>query len=191
MKIEINLTNEQAAEIKAALLKSSTETPPAMPSEPALPESPNGFHPAIMGPIAHPSCGFSQDIARLIQGIWNMTGWDGSSDDYYALRKGSEIARMNGLEPEEKPEPRKVREWEINNDGLSAYPIAIPVPFNQKRIEPGCPVMAREILPGEPTPEQVQELAAQAELALETLRRNNKHWLSLESTLAPFRKEGA
>lgn len=40
MKLEINLTDEQAAEIKAALLKIEPEPLPAMPSDPALPEPP-------------------------------------------------------------------------------------------------------------------------------------------------------
>ena len=90
--------------------------------------------------------------------------------------------------PADKPE-RKAREWEINHDGLSTYPIAISVPFDQKRIEPGMPVMAREILPGDPTPDQVATLADRAKDALAIIRRMGltaRECDRLESALQPF-----
>jgi hypothetical protein len=107
MKLEINLTDEQAAPILAALellahpLVTITPEPPA----PALPDPPEGSHPAMMGPIPCPSGEDTHDIALWATGEseWDHTKWAGALPQIYALRIGSDIARLNGLEPEAIP----------------------------------------------------------------------------------------
>lgn len=96
MNLTIKLTDEQAAEIKAALLNAEPK------SAPALPNPPEGFHPAMMGPIKGGSS--SESIEGVAMRLENPSKWDtgkswgGSlSDSTYALRIGSEIARLNGL----------------------------------------------------------------------------------------------
>ena len=69
---------------------------PATPTQPALPEAPEGFHPAIRGPIKGDST--TGDVLFW----WESAGrWDDASfvctDELFALRIGSEVAQLNGL----------------------------------------------------------------------------------------------
>jgi hypothetical protein len=294
-----NILREAADKIEAVCDADKVIAAPT--PAPALPEPPEGFHPAMMGPIPHPAEPKSDDIVTIWNGGWSIGGWQGTSKgEFYALRIGSDIARLNGLglnlelgktyatnageivdinesqgfsyifksskrkgewnsigqalidgvaQPLDHPdsikeeipaellplpklpdgfkewrwrgkgwkaknvtyafassltdkfdlqgsnstyghttgyyleaipadkEPAKAREWEINHDGLSTYPIAISVPFDQKRIEPGMPVMAREVLPGEPSAEDVEKL-------VDALKHGLKRMEHLESYLA-------
>jgi hypothetical protein len=100
MKLEINLTDEQAAPILAALelLAHPQMMLTPEPSTPALPEPPEGFHPAKGGPIKGFDSGMRDDAL-----FWNkeIESWcratRGKGSLPYALRIGSDIARLNGL----------------------------------------------------------------------------------------------
>lgn len=108
MKLEITLTDKQAAPFVAALEKLANPLVAAMPEPtpaPTLPEPPEGFHPAMMGPIK--GCGNSGDYIPGIaifdaygSGEWcTKDDWSGNQPKrIYALRIGSNIARLNGLE---------------------------------------------------------------------------------------------
>jgi hypothetical protein len=48
-----------------------------------------------MGPLKSPSIHISNDIATLIAGEWEFTGWWGSEPRPYAIRIGSGIDRQN------------------------------------------------------------------------------------------------
>ncbi len=95
MKTEIaNILREAADKIEAVC------EPAPLPEIPSLPPAPEGFHPAMMGPIKNPGFKFTHDIVRWFGDQWAIDQkWSGETNgDIYALRKGSEIARMNGLE---------------------------------------------------------------------------------------------
>jgi len=76
------------------------QTAPATAPEPSnkLPEAPEGFHPAMIGPLNVHSDMPTFDIALRWDGSWDHTQWTGTLDQIYALRKGSEIAKLNNLE---------------------------------------------------------------------------------------------
>ena len=167
MKLEITLTDEQSAEIKAALLKTES----ANPIEPTMPDPPEGFHPAMMGLIPHQAqFPNTMDVVMFSERRkeWHDPGWEGGIDGrFYALRIGSEIARLNGLEPEAipaLPESRKAKEWDAS------------VVLDGTLVEHGIgreSVRVREIIPGEPTPEHVQVLISMLEKSLEEHRKVN------------------
>lgn len=63
------------------------------------------------GPVNNPDKYCSLDIARWRRDRqkWDLGGWTGSgSEELYAIREGSELAKINGLEPvDQKPTPQK------------------------------------------------------------------------------------
>jgi len=74
-------------------------TPATAPeSSSELPEAPEGFHPAMMGPLKveanERQC---NDVATQYIGEWEI-GYFGDSNRIYSLRKGSKIAKFNNLE---------------------------------------------------------------------------------------------
>jgi hypothetical protein len=74
---------------------------PALESSSDLPEAPEGFHPAMMGPVKGANFMVpSSDIIGFEEcGEWDMSQWYGTAaDQIYALRKGSQIAKLNNLE---------------------------------------------------------------------------------------------
>lgn len=197
MKAIANILREAADKI-AALDPPATLTA----SEPSLPDppkpsplagliSPIGFHKAMMGPIPVPAENFNLDIVKLIQGKW-ASGWLGNDPDggTYALRIGSEIARLNGLEPEaipadKQPEPVKRREWDVHLDKLGDIWDCVEV--NEEMDDGMICVRVREVLPGDPTPEQVEELVRTLQNAF-TFRVTNHPTSEAEArkALQPF-----
>jgi len=181
MNLTIQLTDEQAKQL-AVQIKAGVPT-----TAPALPEPPEGFHPAMMGPLKVMAKGDQcSNVGSWLDGKFT-TGWSGSdAGEPYAIRIGSEIARMNGLEPEaipaDKPE-RKAREFYLfpSEPSLGHYPV------RQVRMDKLEQVRVREILPGEPTQEQVQALVDAIEEQLGYI--HSHHILpAMESALTPFRK---
>jgi len=85
-------------------------------------EPPAGWR-KVMGPLKSPSIHISNDIATLIAGEWEFTGWWGSEPRPYAIRIGSDIDKENspdypaewqgdkGWVKVEKPQPTTVRGW--------------------------------------------------------------------------------
>jgi len=159
MNLTIQLTEEQANQL-AKQIKAGVPTPAPAP---ALPEPPEGFHPAMMGPL---KCLANdrqlRDVAMLLDDGWSVSLWAGiNGGKFYALRIGSEIAMLNGLEVEalpDEPEPRKAREWEASVSRLGSIGHA------SDHLEK---IRVREVLPGEPTQERVQALVD----ALESISR--------------------
>jgi hypothetical protein len=92
MKHEIASILRDAADRIAAIENKTGPTP-----APALPEPSEGFHPAMRGPLKVWYKGWSKDIAKFKDDAWDHTGWAGSIDGVFALRIGSDIARLNGL----------------------------------------------------------------------------------------------
>ena len=65
---------------------------------PGIPNPPEGFIYAGVGPLRHQPEGIGMAVARLDCGRWDVTGWCGSREKYhYAVKKGSKIAKLNGL----------------------------------------------------------------------------------------------
>lgn len=85
------------ADTVASLIPATT---PALSPKPSseLPEAPEGFHPAVMGPLKveanERQC---NDVATQYSGEWEI-GYFGDSNRIYSLRKGSKIAKFNNLE---------------------------------------------------------------------------------------------
>jgi hypothetical protein len=94
MKHEIASILRDAADRIAAIENKPEQTP-----APAMPEPPEGFHPAMMGPIAHYSLDliYDGDIALHHYGVGWVFDGVGNHNLPYALRIGSDIARLNGL----------------------------------------------------------------------------------------------
>lgn len=214
---------------------------------PTLPEPPEGFHPAIMGPIAFHAYENTHDIALwdTKESKWDHTKWAGSLPQIYALRIGSDIARLNGLglklelsrtyatnsgeivemnesqgfseifksskrkgewnsigqalidgvaQPLDHPdsikeeipadnEPeRKAREWDASVSKVSGR---VYHRLDGDSSENWDLIRVREILPGEPTIEQISDMIE----ALECARLEKIGWIdAVETALAPFRK---
>jgi hypothetical protein len=233
MKTEIaNILREAADKIEAvipAFEEMHAGDPfPELPTKPALPDPPEGFHPAIMGPLKvqanghHSSC--AKDIMRWDAPRWSSE-WAGADEVPYALRIGSEIAKLNGLEPDEqemtadhpnckggcqyaletgvwpnrvcpngechrstqKPDEPKTarREWGLRGHSFLDANVVVKGPL--LKCDMTC-ITVREVLPGDPTPEQVEELVKAAEESKHAYGQNHPIRTRLHSALAPFRK---
>ena len=220
MKLEITLTDEQAAPIIAALELLAHPQMTLTPA-PALPEPPEGFHKAIMGPLKVQAEKPTSDILMWQDGIWKDLGFNGNSTIPYALRIGSEIAKLNGIEPEAIPadkEPEQVKPWEQPCPKCSGdhWSTNCPKPEPAKRREWDASVCradgeifqrddnddpkrweyvhVREVLPGDPTMEQVEELVKAVERLSEVWfeAKNGKGGLAneiraqIDAALQPF-----
>lgn len=74
---------------------------------------PEGFIFYGYGPVKHPSYNTNGDIVGFNGDTWSLYGCYGNSKTViYALRAGSEIARLNGLEPYPKTESESESESE-------------------------------------------------------------------------------
>ena len=104
MKTELaSILREAADKIDRIVDVDAPAVLPELPS-PALPTAPEGFHPAMMGPIEGCSVTSIKGVALWTHGAWDARDWGGSMEGrYYCLAIGSEIARLNGLEPEAVP----------------------------------------------------------------------------------------
>jgi hypothetical protein len=152
-----------------------TPSPDAVPDEPSSepPEAPEGFHPAVMGSLKVKATSENWDDVAMYSPSrerWEVHYSGDSKRLYYALRIGSEIAMLNGLEVEtipDEPEPRKAREWEASvGKAHGGEWLAMPTVYDEK-------IRVREILPGEPTPEQVQALVRMLTKSLEEHQKVN------------------
>lgn len=86
--------------ILAALATTAADNQPTSASEPSsdLPEAPEGFHHAVIGPLKVEAHGRQcNDVATHFSGGWE-TGYYGDSKRIYSIRKGSQIAKLNNLE---------------------------------------------------------------------------------------------
>lgn len=178
MKLEIASILRDAADRIAAI----EETLPT----PALPEPPEDY--VLLG-----KGGEFKIPSEVFKGATRAVGmfgqWDIRSDVlngkapslWYAAPIGSDIARLNGIEPQaipaDKPE-RKAREWHASVSPGGSFLASLG--------EYSEPITVREILPGEPTMEQIEELVHVAKMALQYLPEGR--FCAMSKALAPFRK---
>lgn len=101
MNLTIDISNQVEIRNAITFLESLIEKPaPVLPKK--LPKPPKGFIYAGMGPLkvegrSRPN-GYADVAMFTIRNEWDTTGWNGECDDrHYALRAGSEIAKLNGL----------------------------------------------------------------------------------------------
>lgn len=109
MNLTIDISNQVEIRNAITLLESLIDTkqekprvappvaPPTLPSD--IPEPPEGFIYAGVGPLRFlVGVRLNKDIAKLLSdGTWDTSGWSGTMEFHYAVRAGSEIAKLNGL----------------------------------------------------------------------------------------------
>jgi hypothetical protein len=152
-----------------------------------------------MGPLKEIPKHDNEDIALwgARDKIWFIGARGSCGGLIYALRIGSEIAKLNGLEPDEPKTAR--REWQIRvaDDSNEKYPQGTVVSGHHGERHAGRPndrdqwnyVTVREVLPGDPTPEQVEALVKTLENAFTFRVTNHPTWeTEAKAALAPFLK---
>jgi hypothetical protein len=101
MNLTIDISNQVEIRNAITLLESLIEKTKTAAATPALPKNfpkpPKGFIYAGVGPLRFPDGCLNKDIAKLCGWAWDTSGWSGTFESHYALRAGSEIAKLNGL----------------------------------------------------------------------------------------------
>ena len=121
------------------------------------------------------------DRETLTVEFWNspVRGWQASKVPVDAISWMMEMGYLEEVAlPSDKPEPCKAREWDVyvSEGSLLRYSAS-----GLSEI-----VRVREILPGDPTQEEIRALVVAAKNACQGMTRNQS--LDLLQALAPFRK---
>lgn len=178
MNLTIQLTDDQAEKLAADILslhaigQDKTAPLPELPTALALPDP----HPAIVGPIPHEAEGRNKMNVILFSDIrqqWEAAGWK----DSLQVRPKAE---------EHEPEPATRREWLVSINRENGQPYPHNDLDDPKIWDVG--VRVREVLPGDPTPEQVEALVREAEHAVRHCKARGIGFTTLNKALTPFRK---
>lgn len=93
-----SLLPKPAAKVAAKAAKKPAKKTGQRKTPPGIPNPPEGFIYAGVGPLRHQTEDIDFRIARLDGRRWDVTGWCGSRENHhYAVKKGSKIAKLNGL----------------------------------------------------------------------------------------------
>jgi hypothetical protein len=98
-------------QIAAILREAADRIASIVEPAPVVPTPPAGYHLPALGPVKGYALAESGDIQMWLTGTdeWSRRADGDSPRYYYAIRKGSKLAVLNGLEPAPAPEPDQPR----------------------------------------------------------------------------------